>query len=243
MKDAFGNVRHFATQIEDLTEQRSVEGRLEVSEVRFRALFDNSPVAIALVDLDGVVRSANLALSDLVGVALADLAGRPLRGFIGGLTKSDLTRAVRQRTVMIGERLFTRADGSSGSVLVAATRLEPIGNGDGVTLAVRLIDITKLKVGEEALRHLGLHDELTGLPNRSLFNQRLNEALVDPRHVGRQLAVVIVDLEHFKHVNDGLGHSAGDLVLTEAGRRISSGDAKRRHRRSDRRRRVRGGRP
>jgi diguanylate cyclase (GGDEF)-like protein/PAS domain S-box-containing protein len=222
--DASGVVRHLAMQIEDLTEQRRAEGRLEVSEARFRALFENSPVAIALVDLAGMVRSANLALSDLVGVALADLAGRPLRGLIGGLTKSDVTRAVRQRTVMIGERPFTHADGSSGWVLVAATRLEAIGNGSGndATLAVRLIDITKLKVGEEALRQRGLHDELTGLPNRSLFNQRLNEALVDPRHAGRELAVVIVDLNHFKHVNDGLGHKLGDLVLAEAGRRIQA---------------------
>jgi len=87
---------------------------------------------------------------------------------------------------------------------------------------VRLIDITKLKVGEEALRQRGLHDELTGLPNRSLFNQRLNEALVDPRHAGRELAVVIVDLNNFKHVNDGLGHKLGDLVLAEAGREIQA---------------------
>jgi Amt family ammonium transporter len=222
VKDASGAVVHLATQIEDLTEQRGVERRLAVSEARFRGMFENSPVAIALVDLAWVIRSANVALSDLVGVALVDLVGRPLRGIVGGLTKSDLTRAARQRSVMLGEHPFTHADGSSGWVLAASTRLESIGDGNSATLAVRLIDITKLKVGEEALRQHGLHDELTGLPNRSLYNQRLNEALVDPRHAGRELAVIIVDLNHFKHVNDGLGHKLGDLVLTEAGRRIKA---------------------
>ena len=222
VKNASGAVVHFATQIEDLTEQRAAEGHLEVSEAQFQGLFENSPVAIALVDLAWVIRSANMALSELVGVGLADLVGRSLRGLIGGLTKSDVTRAVRQRAVMIGERPFTRADGSSGWVLVTANHLEPFGNASSrvSTLAVRLIDITRLRVGEEAFRHRGLHDELTGLPNRSLFSQRLNEALVDPRHVGRRLAVIVVDLNHFKQVNDGLGHSSGDLVLTEAGRRV-----------------------
>ena len=219
-KDASGAAVHFATQIEDLTEQRGLERRLEVSEARFRAMFDDSPVAIALVDLAGIVQSANSALSDLVGVPLADLAGRPLRSLIGGLTKSDVTRAVRQSNLVIEERHFTRADGSSRWVLVAATRLD--ANVTGTSLAVRLIDITKLKVGEEALRQHGLHDDLTGLPNRSLFNQRLSEALVDPPHAGRELAVIIVDLNHFKHVNDGLGHKLGDLVLAEAGRRIQA---------------------
>jgi PAS domain S-box-containing protein len=153
VKDACGEVAHFATQIEDLTELRGVERRLEASEDRFRELFESFAVAMALTDLAGIVRFANVALSDLVGIALSALIGRPLEGVIAGLTKSDIVRAARRRTVTVGERTFVGAAGSSGWVLVAATRLGP-GNDESALLAVRLIDITQLKLAEEALKEV-----------------------------------------------------------------------------------------
>jgi diguanylate cyclase (GGDEF)-like protein/PAS domain S-box-containing protein len=97
---------------------------------------------------------------------------------------------------------FTRADGSVAGL---------IGT---------IVDITERKQAEERVRHLAHFDELTGLPNRSMFNQRLGHALARARRAGDPLAILFIDLDRFKNVNDTLGHEAGDRVLKEIAQRL-----------------------
>lgn len=83
-----------------------------------------------------------------------------------------------------------------------------------------LSDIAELKQHEERLHHLAHHDALTGLPNRLLFHDRLEQALARARRSGSTVALAFIDIDRFKPINDALGHAAGDEVLVELGRRI-----------------------
>ena len=101
-------------------------------------------------------------------------------------------------------------------------------------------DITERKQMEQELAHQALHDSLTGLPNRALLTDRLVHGLAGSRRRGSQLGVMFLDLDHFKVVNDSLGHTCGDDLLRQAAARIAGRDPGRRHRGPIRRRRVRG---
>jgi diguanylate cyclase (GGDEF)-like protein/PAS domain S-box-containing protein len=105
------------------------------------------------------------------------------------------------------------------------THRQVVAVEDGVVAIVR--DITERKVAEQRIRHMAQHDDLTGLPNRSLIRDRLDQAILDARRKGRCVAVAFIDLDSFKLVNDGLGHNAGDELLKVVGARML--DCVRRH--------------
>ena len=96
-------------------------------------------------------------------------------------------------------------------------------------------DVTTRRRFEEELTHKALHDHLTGLANRALFLDRLRHALVGQRRRSGEVAILFIDLDRFKLVNDGLGHTVGDEVIREAARRTFQGDSPRGHGRAVRR--------
>ena len=109
----------------------------------------------------------------------------------------------------LGQRWFT-------------VRIAPADVEGGRGAVVTHLDVTQMHQAREALSHQALHDALTGLPNRLLLTDRLAQALSDSERRGTQLAVAFVDLDHFKRVNDSLGHPVGDALLVEVGRRLAS---------------------
>jgi diguanylate cyclase (GGDEF)-like protein/PAS domain S-box-containing protein len=176
--------------------------------------------AIALVSMpDRTIVSANAALSRLVGVPSEQLVGRRLENLLGqerarivGLVE----RAERAASATPEEFNFILANGQTAAIELVCSR---IAAGDRLCVFAR--DVTERRRLAEQTRHVAYHDAVTGLPNRALFRERLQEALDDAARDGRPCAVAFLDLDHFKELNDTLGHDAADRVLAQVAERIS----------------------
>jgi diguanylate cyclase (GGDEF)-like protein/PAS domain S-box-containing protein len=190
----------------------------------YRLLVEGSPAGLAVVS-GGRIVFANPALAGLLGVPdpLA-LEGASLFEFVDPERQEDLTQRMQmaiqqgQRGPFVEERLLRR-DGTAADAEVAVVPFP--GHGEpAVQLVVR--DISDRKRSEEQMTALAYRDALTGLPNRRLFNDRLGIALAQARRYRHRLAVVFVDLDRFKPVNDTLGHAAGDELLLAVAERLSA---------------------
>ena len=196
-------------------------------------MFRRAAVGMAHVDRKGNLREANESLLELVGRERAEVQGQP---FVRLVHPDDLdTGRSAIDDVLHGrapdrqvELRLRRADGEERWALVSASSNHLGGEGVGgacvvvqdVTERVRLRD--DLVAARERLQSLALHDSLTGLPNRTYLAHRLDDAQRAAARSGRHTAVLFVDLDGFKSVNDSVGHAAGDLLLVEVAERIAS---------------------
>lgn len=192
-----------------------------------RAAFDDAPIGMALVGLDGCLLRANRALGDLVGRSAAALDGTHLRALIhpsdadGALAPLWILASGEHDVCQVEARILPRRGCPEHWVLLSAA-LVRTGIGRPGCVVVHAQDITERRAREERLRHRALHDPLTGLPNRALFAERLERALAGGAAHPARVAVLLLDLDGFKAVNDTLGHDAGDRVLIAVGQRLAA---------------------
>ncbi|MFI5052781.1 MAG: diguanylate cyclase domain-containing protein [Acidimicrobiia bacterium] len=209
----------------DVTEQRDAQKALQASEERFRFLAENA------IDVIYRLRVApephfdylNPAVQSLLGYTPDDFYAEP--GLLTDVLHPDDRDRARDlardddataRTVLLR---MTRRD---GTMVWTEHRVVPLRDAQGTTLALEGIarDVTALKVKEAVLNHRALHDPLTGLANRVLLLDRLEHALARARRHPSYLAVLYLDLDRFKTVNDNLGHDVGDRLLGVVARRL-----------------------
>jgi len=191
-----------------------------------RSAFSNAPMGIALTTVEGVLVDANAALCTMLGRTAEELYGRSVLDLVQaeGVTAA---REAYQTLVdapgrpMRHETRLRRAEGTDVPVQVTASRVEET-EGQSAHLVMIVEDITERKALEAALVHRSLHDPLTGLPNRLLFQDRLWHALERGRREDTPTCVLIADLDGFKAINDELGHPMGDLVLVTFAERLRS---------------------
>jgi diguanylate cyclase (GGDEF)-like protein/PAS domain S-box-containing protein len=208
---------HDVTSIVEATE------RFEASERRFRRLFDHNPSGTAVVDDDGVILEVNQALCDLLGRRPEELVGCAYDSLVHHEERADVRvrrHAMAGRVDAVGraERRFVHSDGSVRHVRVLVTRVADAGRFVSI---VSFDDVTAQLVAQRRLEHAALHDPLTGLPNRRLLLDRLEQALTRRQRTGTCIAVLFLDLDRVKQVNDSHGHEAGDHVIATVARRLS----------------------
>ena len=180
------------------------------SEAHLRAVLHNVADGIVTLSDGGLIESFNHAATRLFGYEEDDAIGRPFARMIsGGATVGEARPAG-----MLG----IRKDGSSFPV---EENLSHVQLGTRTVHILCLRDISEREAYTEALKHQALHDALTGLPNRVLFRERLGHAMRGSGRTGEPLAVLLVDLDAFKRVNDTIGHQNGDIVLRQVATRLA----------------------
>ena len=213
--------RALTSDLERRVEQRTAE--LHATERYFRALAQNSSDVIAVVNADLTVLYVSDSMADIFARAPAELLGRCLDALSGGSVplKQALERAINEpgRVVRV-EWELTDGSGRLRHAESAITNL--LGDPNVCGLVVNTRDATDQVLLQRQLRQQAFHDPLTGLANRALLTDRAEHALTHSARSGAMVAVVLVDLDGFKFVNDSLGHQVGDIVLCEVARRLQS---------------------
>ena len=201
----------------DITERRRSEQRLRESEERYRLLFERNLAGVYRSSLDGPILDCNDALARMFGYRKGDeLLGR---------SAFTLYNAVEDRQRLLAQ---VREHGSLSNVEVRMRRRDgtPVWVSENMTLLEggilegTILDITDRKTAQEQMEYQAYHDALTGLPNRLLFRDRIEIALAHAKRHRTSAAVMFLDLDQFKLVNDSLGHTVGDGLLQEVAKRL-----------------------
>jgi diguanylate cyclase (GGDEF)-like protein/PAS domain S-box-containing protein len=215
-------VRGFFVLVTDVSARRRAELASAAAEQRFRTLFELAPLGTFLVSPESVVLDANPAAVALLGRPREAIVGRPSAEFIH---PDDLEESLRRRAALLAgevgayrmEKRYIRGDGSVFWAQLDATLLRDRGDGPATVLG-QIQDITVRREHEAELERLAVEDPLTGLLNRRGLLDELARTVARLRRYGGRGALLLLDLDRFKAVNDRLGHAAGDAVLVEVAR-------------------------
>ncbi len=212
----------------DVTSELEAKLAIRTSEERLRGTLDNTPgVAVQWFDRDGRIQYWNAASERLYGVPAARAVGRSFTeigvhtpeqnreflDFIAGIERSGSPHGPDELTIRTPR-------GAEVTVLYTMFMIPGISGGN--TFVRMDVDLTERKRAEERIQYLATRDGLTGLPNRLLVSDRLVQAIAACKREGRQLAVLFMDIDRFKLVNDTLGHGVGDRLLREVAARIGA---------------------
>ena len=209
--------------VRDVTIRKKWEQALKESEERYRSLFDDSRDAIYMTRKDGTFVDVNKSFLDLFGYKRKDLNRLNIKdAYLEKEDKESFKKVLLEKNYVKDYELKLRRHDESvmDCIVTVMTKRSEKNNVVGYQGIIR--DITATKQAEETIRHMAYHDALTGLPNRVLFNDRLAVATANALRHGKSVAVLMLDLDKFKQINDVLGHKTGDLLLKAVADRLQT---------------------
>lgn len=221
-----GTLRGYRGIDRDITKRKRAEEALNKSAQRLALHFQQTPLAVIEWDADFKVVAWNPAAKGVFGYAEAEALGHSAMELI-------LPESAKDHVAEIWHALLTRQGGfrstnenltKDGKIIYCEWYNTPLIDGNGQVIGVASLaqDVTEQKKAEQQLRYLAYFDDLTGLPNRTLFNDRLCQAMAAADRHQQLVAVMFMDLDNFKMVNDTLGHEAGNLLLQAVAARLKS---------------------
>ncbi|MBM3109840.1 PAS domain S-box protein [Pseudomonas arcuscaelestis] len=203
------------TTLRDITQQQRAEAALKASEEKFAKAFHSSPDAITITELEsGRYLEVNDGFCRLTGYSTHEVIGRSVYDI--GIWADEKQRAVLIAEFMEKGRVHHRemlGRHKGGDILTVEVSIEPITLNETQCLLLTARDVSQLKNAQAQIRHLAYHDPLTNLPNRALLMDRLSQQIALLKRHNLRGALLFLDLDHFKHINDSLGHPVGDTVL------------------------------
>ncbi|VAX24851.1 diguanylate cyclase/phosphodiesterase (GGDEF & EAL domains) with PAS/PAC sensor(s) [hydrothermal vent metagenome] len=207
--------------VRNITERKRAEERLKLAS----NVFENIMEGVMVTDFNAMIEYTNPAFTKITGYTASEVIGKKPNLLKSKLHDKpfyrDMWRSLLTKGNWQGEIWNRRKDGESYPEWLTITAIRDEG-GKTTQYAAIFHDITELKRGQEEIKYQAYHDALTGLPNRLLFHDRLLQAIGHARRNESELAILFLDLDNFKKINDGLGHEVGDLMLQGVATRLIS---------------------
>jgi len=212
----------------DVTAEREAESRLHMSEERFRTVSDAAQDAIITIDSAAKVTYWNRAAERILGYSAEEAVGKPVHDWLAPARfREKAVAGMREfvatgRGAVLGKTLELAALNKDGLEIPIELSIAAMRLGTDWHAVAIMRDITKRKQAREQMAHMARHDSLTGLANRAVFVEALQQEIAAAHRSGKSFAVLYLDLDHFKDVNDTLGHPIGDLLLQAVAERLQA---------------------
>jgi diguanylate cyclase (GGDEF)-like protein/PAS domain S-box-containing protein len=211
----------------DVTEARRSERLLQESEQRFRAIFASVSDGIIVHDFDtGAIVDANQSVCDMFGYTRSEIAALDIADLSSGIApygKDDIQQRFAAARSGEAQNFEWQCKAKDGRLFSIEVTLRQVAFGDTRYLLSTARDITARKRDEAVILQMARTDSLTGLPNRRVFAEAVQQAIGRAHRGGKGFAIIYLDLDHFKDVNDTLGHAAGDALLKQVAERLKAG--------------------
>ncbi|OMF61549.1 hypothetical protein BK139_06845 [Paenibacillus sp. FSL R5-0490] len=211
--------------VQDISRRKRAELAMKKSEEQYRLIADNMTDLVTTIDTGGRITYASPSYETILGFPPQSLVNQLAFDLVHPEDRMNVenqfVKAITTKESQVAEFRFKHA---TGYWIWVEAHGKPVVNEGGQVLYLQVVsrDVSERRMLEEKLSYMAFHDTLTGLPNRSLFQERAEQALKEAKRYGRKLAIMYLDLDKFKHINDTLGHDVGDALLQQFSERVKS---------------------
>ncbi|TQR38535.1 bifunctional diguanylate cyclase/phosphodiesterase [Brevibacillus brevis] len=224
-KNQAGEIYQYLSIRSDITARKQMEDELKRSEEKYRIIAENTSDIISIINLDGEFLYLSPSHKRVWEHTVPDEEIHNLFEWIVEDDRDIFAYAIQhafstRKEYMVECRINTQRN----DVIWTESKINPIMDEEGNVTRLLLItrDVTDRKQSEETIHHLAYHDALTDLPNRRMYVQQLSKEMMQAKRFQSSLAVLFLDLDRFKDVNDSFGHDVGDMLLIEASKRLQA---------------------